>query len=45
MYDGNPIKVDDTLNMYYETLTWIESAALDLNFQIDEVQERLALAS
>lgn len=32
-FEGNPMYVEETLNMYYETLLWLENAAMDLHYQ------------
>ena len=35
------LPLDQTINAYYETLMWLESAAADLNYQVHEIEERL----
>ena len=43
--DGTNIReirdINSTLNMYYDTLKWIENAAVDLRFQTEEVEEKI----
>ena len=34
-------KIDKTLNIFYDTLKWIQNAAVDLKFQTEEVEERI----
>ncbi len=32
MVEGQQLNLDETLNAYYETLLWLENAAVDLNY-------------
>ena len=41
MLEDKPVRVDETFNMYYETLQWLENAAVDLKFQIEEVEDKM----
>ena len=37
------MRIDEKLNIYYETLIWMENAAVDLNYQVEEVAKRLGV--
>lgn len=41
--DNKPMRIDEKLNIYYETLLWMENAAVDLNFQVDQVAKKLGI--
>lgn len=42
--DSQMRTIDQTLNIFYDTLKWIENAAVDLKFQVEEVETRLQKA-
>ena len=41
--NGQTLNMDQIVSSYYETLLWLENAAVELNFQVEEVAERLGL--
>ena len=44
-HDSLQVKnIDKTLNIFYDTLKWIENAAVDLKFQVEEVEDRIGYA-
>ena len=41
--NGQSLNLDSIVNSYYETLLWLENAAVDLNYQVEEVAGRLGM--
>ncbi len=39
--DGSKVVIDDILNSQYETLKWIENAAMDLRFMTEDVSRKV----
>ena len=39
--DGSKVVIDDILNAQYETLKWIENAAMDLRFMTEDVTRKV----
>jgi hypothetical protein len=39
------LDINNTLNLYYDTLKWVENSAVDLKFQVEEVEEKIERAS
>ena len=41
--NGQVLNMDQIVSSYYETLLWLENAAVELNYQVEDIGERLGL--
>ena len=41
--NGQQLNLDQIVSSYYDTLLWLENAAVDLNYQVEDIAGRLGL--